>query len=56
MPEIPHEYTVHTVRSEENEAAYIALFNAIAVDGTFERWRGRRKRYLYPGDGWKYWP
>ena len=55
MPEIPHEYTVHTVRSEENEAAYLALFNAIAVDGTFERWRGRRKRYLYPGDGWKYW-
>ena len=21
----------------------------------FERWKGRKKRYLYPGDGWKYW-
>ena len=20
-----------------------------------ERWAGRYKRYLYPGDGWKYW-
>jgi len=52
MIEIPHEYTV---RDEANEAAYVALFNAIAADGVFERWRGRRKRYLYPGDGWKYW-
>ena len=26
MPEIPHEYTV---RDEENEAAYVALFHAI---------------------------
>jgi hypothetical protein len=21
----------------------------------FERWKGRKKRYLYPGDGRKYW-
>jgi hypothetical protein len=52
MPEIPHEYTV---RDEANEEAYVALFQAIAADGVFERWRGRKKRYLYPGDGWKYW-
>jgi hypothetical protein len=47
-----HEYTV---RSPENEADHVALWNAIEADGTFERWRGRRKRYLHPGDGWKDW-
>ena len=52
MPEIPHEYVV---RSPDNEAAYVALFSAIMEDGVYERWAGRHKRYLYPGDGWKYW-
>jgi hypothetical protein len=52
MPEIPHEYVV---RSPHNEAAYVALFSAIMEHGVNERWEGRRKRYLYPGDGWKYW-
>jgi len=52
MPEIPHEYVV---RGPENEAAYVALFNAIMEHGVYERWAGRHKRYLYPGDGWKYW-
>ena len=52
MPEIPNKYTV---RDEANEAAYVALFNAIAAVGVFERSRGRHKKYLYPGDGWKYW-
>ena len=52
MIEIPHEYTV---RDEANEEAYVALFNAIAAEGVFERWSGRKKRYLYPGDGRKYW-
>jgi hypothetical protein len=32
-----------------------AVEAAIASEGTFERWKGRKKRYLYPGDGWKYW-
>jgi hypothetical protein len=52
MPEIPHEYTV---RSPETEAAYVALFEAIQSDGVVERYNRRRKRYLYPGDGRKYW-
>ena len=52
MPEIPHEYIV---RSPLNEAAYVALFSAIMEHGVNERWAGRYKRYLYPGDGWKYW-
>jgi hypothetical protein len=52
MPEIPHEYVV---RNADNEAAYAALFNAIMERGVYERWAGRSKRYLYPGDGWKYW-
>jgi hypothetical protein len=52
MPQIPHEYTV---RSAENEAAYVALFNAIQEHGQAERYKGHQKKYLYPGDGWKYW-
>jgi hypothetical protein len=47
-----HEYTV---RSPATEADYIALFEVIQRSGVFERWAGRRKRYLYPGDGRKYW-
>ena len=52
MPHIPHEYTV---RSAENEAAYVALFNAIQEHGQPEWFRGHQKKYLYPADGWKYW-
>ena len=52
MPEIPHEYVV---RNPDNEAAYVALFRAIIEHGVDDRWAGRRYRYLYPGDGWKYW-
>jgi hypothetical protein len=52
MPEIPHEYVV---RSPDNEVAYVALFGAIMEYGVYENWAGRRKRYLYPGDGRKYW-
>jgi hypothetical protein len=52
MPEIPHEYVV---RSPDNEAAYVALFSAIIEHGVYGHWAGRRYRYLYPGDGWKYW-
>jgi hypothetical protein len=47
-----HEYTV---RSPETEADYVLLFEAIQRNGVFERWKGRKKRYLYPGDGRKYW-
>jgi hypothetical protein len=52
MPEIPHEYTV---RRPDREAAYVTLFNAVARDGVVESYKGREKRYLYPGDGRKYW-
>jgi len=50
-PKFPHEYVV---RSPDSEAAYVALFNAIMEHGVCERWAGRDKRYLYPGDGWRY--
>lgn len=52
MPHIPHEYTV---RSAETEELYVALYNAIQSDGVYERYNGRKKKYLYPGDGRKYW-
>jgi hypothetical protein len=58
MPHIPHEYTV---RSPENEADYVTLAQAILDHGLRERYvpekpkRPYWTRYLYPGDGWKYW-
>jgi hypothetical protein len=52
MPESPHEYVVRTA---ENEASYVALFNLIVEQGVPETWGGRRYQYWYPGDGWKYW-
>jgi hypothetical protein len=67
MPQIPHQYTVRAAAADE--ADYIALHNAIRENGVIERWHGRRvlgskpiergpgrpMRYLYPGDGWRYW-
>jgi len=52
MPECPHEYVV---RTPENEAAYVALFNLIGEHGVQEKWGRYKYLYLYPGDGWKYW-
>jgi hypothetical protein len=52
MPEAPHEYVV---RTPENEAAYVALFNLIVEHGVQERWGRRKYQYFYPGDGYKYW-
>ena len=58
MPEWPHEYT--TRRKARDDADYIALYEAI-MQGQIEWWRadlGKRlkpARYLYPGDGWRYW-
>ena len=52
MPEIPHEYVV---RTPENEAAYVALFNLIVEKGVREKWGRAWYQYWYPGDGWKYW-
>ena len=57
MPEWPHEYSVR--RKAWDEADYVALWNAIMTDGVVMGWRyGTRYtpcRYLYPGDGWRYW-
>jgi hypothetical protein len=54
MPETPHEYTVRG-KPEGNEADYEALYHDIQQIGVDERHNGRKKKYLYPGDGWKYW-
>ena len=52
MPECPQEYVV---RTPENEAAYVALFNLIIEHGVQETWGRRKYQYFYPGDGYKYW-
>jgi hypothetical protein len=43
------------VRDPDNEASFVLLFEAIQRDGVVERWAGRKKKYLHPGDGRKYW-
>jgi hypothetical protein len=50
-----HQYTVRVRDDPQREADFVALFEAIQRGGQFERWRGRKKKYLHPGDGWKYW-
>jgi len=53
MPNAPHFYVV---RTPENNTEYERLFNLIAEQGVWEEWKdGRHYRYLYRGDGWKYW-
>jgi hypothetical protein len=52
MPHIPHEYVV---RIAENEADYTRLYRAVQEHGRWEKWGKARYRYLYPGDGWRYW-
>jgi hypothetical protein len=53
MPNAPHFYVVPT---PENNTEYVRLFNLIAEQGVWEEWKdGRQYRYLYRGDGWKYW-
>jgi hypothetical protein len=52
MADNPHEYTT---RRPENEAAYLALYDAVKEHGRPEKWGKARYRYLYPGDGWRYW-
>lgn len=51
-PQIPHEYTV---RSPESEQDYVALWTAIDGGGVVEYYGRTKRRYLYPGDGRKYW-
>jgi hypothetical protein len=52
MPDIPHEYVV---RSSENEADFVALFETINKHGRWSKFRGNRYRYWQPGDGFQYW-
>src|SRR4051812_8110187 len=51
----PHEYTGRDKTDPAREMAYVLLFRLIQADGVFERWRAQQRRYLYPGDGNKYW-
>jgi len=52
---MPHEYTVRDKADGARETAYVLLFCLIQAEGVIERYKGRPKRYLYPGDGYKYW-
>jgi hypothetical protein len=52
-PQIPHSYVVRG-RPPENEALYVALFNAIQQHGRQERFGRFKRQYLYL-DGFKYW-
>jgi hypothetical protein len=54
MPHMPHEYTVRGEPGSD-EADYVALWQAIDTDGVRGSYGGRYGRYLYPGDGRKYW-
>jgi hypothetical protein len=49
---MPHEYVVRTA---DNQATYGELVAAIRRHGIPGQFRGRRYKYLYPGDGWRYW-
>lgn len=48
----PHEYTV---RAADDDARYFELFEAIQRYGQREQFGKYWYRYLYLGDGWKYW-
>ena len=56
MPEAPHEYTIRS-KDEGSDAAadYARLYQAVQERGLWEKWGKNRYRYLYPGDGWRYW-
>jgi hypothetical protein len=53
-PQIPHAYTVRG-RPPGDEPLFEALFHVIQQHGRNERFNRRKKKYLYPGDGYKYW-
>jgi hypothetical protein len=52
MPDNPHWYVV---RTPENQELYVKLFETIREKGVDRKWGGRRYRYWFPGDGFKYW-
>jgi hypothetical protein len=47
----PHEWTA----ARDAPADFKELAAAIRERGVVEYWQGRANRYLYPGDGWRYW-
>ena len=54
--QVPHQYTVRVLDDADLDAAYAELFDLIQEHGVLERWKRKpAKRYLYPGDGYKYW-
>lgn len=55
MPENPHEYTIRAKDDEAAAAVFGRLYTWIGELGRVERWGKNRYRYLYPGDGWRYW-
>ena len=55
MAHVSHEYTVRDRYDDAREAAYVGLFDLIKAYGVIERHQGHERRYLYPGDGRKYW-
>jgi hypothetical protein len=52
MPDIPHRYVK---RTPANEEAYVRLFRTIQERGQPGRFRGRRYRYWFCENGYKYW-
>ena len=52
LAHMPHEYVVRTA---DNIATYTELLEAIRTHGVPGSYGGRRYRYLYPGDSWRYW-
>jgi hypothetical protein len=53
-PQIPHQYVVRG-RPPGNDTDYEELFYTIQQHGREERYGRAVRRYMYPGDGRKYW-
>src|SRR3954451_5776459 len=51
----PHEYTGARQGGHGAREGLCPAVPADQADGVFERWRGQLRRYLYHGDGNKYW-
>ncbi len=48
----PHWYTN---RKDWDGHAFNAIVRMIHEQGEDNQWRGRKRKYLYPGDGFEYW-
>jgi hypothetical protein len=54
MAEVPH-WWCKAGREPPRDEDFWALFEAINKFGVSEMWNGRRYKYLYPGNGFRYW-